>query len=88
MKILRIPVVLKMFGFKSRTSLYKQINEGLFTRPVAIGPRAVGIPEHEVLTVLAHRVKGDNLNEIRAVVARLHHSRVNLACIDPSKGEM
>lgn len=75
MRILRIPTVLEAIGFKSRTSLYKQISEGLFPRPINIGTRAVGIPDEEVETVISHRINGASDIEIRALVATLHAKR-------------
>ena len=42
MTIKRISDVLQAFGFRSRTTVYKNIQLGLFTRPIAIGQRAVG----------------------------------------------
>ena len=75
MKILRMPAVLKMLGFKSRTSLYNQISEGLFTRPVLIGIRAVGIPDAEVEAVISHRINGASDTQIRTLVAQLHEQR-------------
>jgi prophage regulatory protein len=75
MKILRIAGVVKMLGFKSRTSLYSQIKDGLFTRPVAIGPRAVGIPEHEVHALLRLRIKGGDNEALKSLVHELHIAR-------------
>ena len=45
--ILRLPSVLNKRG-RSRSAHYLDIKEGLFTRPVSIGSRAVGWPDHEV----------------------------------------
>ena len=75
MKILRLPAVLEAIGYKSRTSLYSQINEGLFPRPISIGVRAVGIPDAEVEAVISHRINGASDIEIRALVAILHEKR-------------
>ena len=75
MKILRLSAVLEAIGYKSRTSLYSQINEGLFPKPISIGVRAVGIPDAEVEAVISHRINGASDIEIRALVAILHEKR-------------
>ena len=75
MKILRLPAVLEAIGYKSRTSLYSQINEGLFPRPISIGVRAVGIPDAEVEAVISHRINGASDTQIRTLVAQLHEQR-------------
>jgi|TARA_B110000971_G_C19978634_1_gene486230 prophage regulatory protein len=75
MKILRLSAVLEAIGYKSRTSLYTQINEGLFPKPISIGVRAVGIPDAEVEAVISHRINGASDIEIRALVAILHEKR-------------
>jgi prophage regulatory protein len=72
--ILRLPAVLRERG-RSRSAHYVDIQHGLFTPPVAIGPRAVGWPEHEVAALNAARIAGKSDNEIRALVARLQAAR-------------
>ena len=59
----------------SRSTLYLQIAEGLFTKPVRLGPRAVGWPAREVTSLNRARIAGKTDNEIRALVARLHAAR-------------
>lgn len=75
MKILRLPAVLEAIGYKSRTSLYDQIKQGLFPKPISIGARAVGIPDDEVEAVISHRINGASDTQIRALVAILHAKR-------------
>lgn len=72
--ILRLPAVLKERG-KSRSSHYNDIQQGLFTRPVPIGARAVGWPAHEVSALNAARIAGKTDEEIRALVAKLEAAR-------------
>ena len=72
--ILRLPSVLKKRG-RSRSAHYLDIQEGLFTRPVSIGSRAVGWPEHEVDAINAARIAGKSEDEIRQLVAKLEADR-------------
>ena len=72
--LLRLPTVLSVRG-RSRSAHYLDIQLGLFTRPVSIGPRAVGWPDHEVATLNAARIAGKSENEIRSLVVGLENSR-------------
>ena len=76
--ILRLPEVLRLRG-RGKTAHYSDIEEGLFTRPVAIGTRAVGWPEHEVIQLNRARIAGKTDDEIRALVAALETQRTTLA---------
>ena len=60
-----------------RSTLYLRISQGLWTRPVKIGPRAVGWPADEVRALNAARIAGQSDEEIRALVARLHAARTH-----------
>jgi prophage regulatory protein len=64
---------------RSRSSHYNDIQQGLFTRPVYIGARAVGWPAHEVATLNAARIAGKTDEEIRALVAKLEAARKSAA---------
>ena len=72
--ILRLPDVLRARG-RSRSAHYLDIKHGLFTRPVAIGIRAVGWPADEVAAVNAARIAGKTEVEIRALVLKLEAGR-------------
>jgi len=72
--ILRLPAVLRQRG-RSRSSHYLDIQQGLFTRPVAIGSRAVGWPSNEVSALNAARIAGKTDEEIRALVLKLEAAR-------------
>lgn len=72
--ILRLPAVLRERG-RSRSAHYLDIQEGLFTRPVSIGARAVGWPSDEVSTLNAARIAGKTDEQIRALVAELEAAR-------------
>jgi prophage regulatory protein len=59
----------------SRSTLYARIGEGLFPRPVRLGPRAVGWPATEIAAVNAARIAGKTDEEIRCLVADLEAQR-------------
>lgn len=73
-RILRLPAVLNDRG-RSRSAHYLDIQQGLFTRPVAVGLRAVGWPGNEVATLNAARIAGKSDDEIRALVVKLEAAR-------------
>lgn len=73
-KILRLPVVLEKRG-RSRSSHYLDIQQGLYTKPVLIGLRAVGWPEHEVDKLNNARIAGKSDAEIRELVKELLSER-------------
>lgn len=56
-QILRLPEVLARTGLR-RSTLYQQIADGQFPKPVHLGPRAVGWLEAEVSAWLEARVQG------------------------------
>ncbi len=72
--ILRLPAVLRERG-RSRSAHYQDIQQGLFTPPVAIGARAVGWPADELAALNAARIAGKSDDEIRALVAKLEAAR-------------
>jgi len=72
--ILRIPTVKSESGL-SRSTIYLRIAQGLWTKPVSLGARAVGWPSHEVAAINAARIAGKTDEEIRALVATLEAAR-------------
>lgn len=72
--ILRLPTVLLERG-RSRSAHYLDIQQGLFTRPVSIGLRAVGWPSGEVEALNAARIAGKSDEEIRELVVKLEAAR-------------
>ncbi|MDO9529113.1 MAG: AlpA family phage regulatory protein [Syntrophales bacterium] len=72
--ILRIPAV-KFASGLSRSTIYLRISQGLWTKPVSLGPRAVGWPSDEVATINAARIAGDTDDEIRVLVVKLETAR-------------
>lgn len=59
----------------SRSTFYLQIAEGLITKPVQIGARAVGWPSNEIEAILNARIAGKTQPEIKALVKELESQR-------------
>ena len=76
-RILRIRGVMDRIG-KSRSPIYQDIQDGLFPRPVKLGARAAGWPEHEVEAINAARIRGDDAQSIKRLVAKLHAARADV----------
>lgn len=75
MSIIRIKAVKEITGHKSHASIYQQIKELTFTKPVLIGRRSVGWPDYEVKAIVNARIQGKNENELRLLVQKLHSDR-------------
>lgn len=74
--IMRIPKVKSVSGL-SRSTIYLRIAQGLWTKPVSLGPRAVGWPSEEVEAINAARIAGKSDEEVRRLVTRLEEARKN-----------
>jgi prophage regulatory protein len=72
--ILRLPSVKSESGL-SRSTIYLRIAEGLWTKPVSLGARAVGWPSEEVAAINAARIAGKTDDEVRTLVVKLEASR-------------
>jgi len=72
--ILRFPDVKSLTGY-SRSTIYRCIAQGLFTKPVRLSERAVGWPFSEIATLNAAHIAGKSTDEIRALVGQLHARR-------------
>ena len=72
--LLRKPAVLAETGV-SKSTLYQNIANGLFTKPVKIGARASGWPAHEVHAINAARIAGKTDKQIMALVDSLQAAR-------------
>lgn len=59
----------------SRSTIYLRIAQGLWPRPIAIGPRSVGWTASEVGALNAARVAGLSDSEIRALVRDIERAR-------------
>ena len=72
--ILRLPTVRAETGL-ARSTIYLRIEQGLWPKPVSLGPRAVGWPSSEVAAINAARIAGKTESEIRALVSKLEAAR-------------
>ena len=79
MSILRKPEIKREFGWRSDSSVSSSVRSGLLTKPVQLGPRAVGWPDYEVTAINQARIAGKSDADIRALVIRLHSKRAELA---------
>ena len=59
----------------SRSTIYLRITEGLWPKPVSLGPRAVGWPAREVAAINEARIAGWPDAKIRALVLELAAQR-------------
>lgn len=78
MTIWRMQSVKEETGHRSHASIYNAIKDGLFTRPVPIGPRSVGWPDYEVRALNNARIAGQTNEQIKELVNRLHAKRTAL----------
>jgi prophage regulatory protein len=74
--IFRLPTVKQESGL-SRSTLYLRINQGLWTKPISLGGRAVGWPASEVSTLNSARIAGKTDDEVRVLVKALEADRNN-----------
>ena len=72
--ILRLPGVVAGTGL-SRSTIYLRIAQGLLTKPVSLGGRAVGWPACEVAALNAARIAGKSNADVRNLVAKLEAGR-------------
>jgi prophage regulatory protein len=72
--ILRLPAVTAQSG-ASRSTIYLRIQQGLWPKPVKLGPRSVGWPASEVAAINAARIAGLSDDEIRTLVLKLEEAR-------------
>ena len=59
----------------SRSTIYLRISQGLWPKPISLGPRAVGWPAGEVSAINAARIAGKSDTDIRTLVAQLELER-------------
>lgn len=76
----RRPLVSQATGY-SRSTLYRKIKDGLFTKPVSLGADKsgnacqVGWPANEVQAIIDARIAGKSDDEIKALVVKLEAAR-------------
>lgn len=61
-------------GF-ARSTVYKYISKGLWTKPVRITPRSVGWPAHEVNLLIQARISEISDESIQKLVCELETAR-------------
>lgn len=80
----RLPAIKTATG-RSKSSIYRDINTGLFPKPVIIGATSAW-PANEVQTLIRARVAGWSDDQIRELVSRLHAARAESAPDMPVAG--
>ena len=70
----RRPIVEQATG-ESRSTIYRKISKGLFTKPVSIGGDRVAWPANEVQALINARIAGADDDAIKALVSELHEKR-------------
>ena len=73
-RILRFHDVKIKSGF-ARSTIYKYIAKGLWTKPVRLTSRAVGWPAYEIDSLIAARISGKSEETIRLLVKELETAR-------------
>lgn len=71
----RLRAVRARLGGAGSTTVYRWGQEGLFPKPVRLGPNLAAWPDDEIEAVLAARAAGADDAAVRALVARLHAER-------------
>ena len=64
---------------RSRTAHYRDIQDGLFPKPILVGQRRTAWPESEVAAINAARIARKSDDEIRALVRALERKRERAA---------
>lgn len=72
--IIRLPEVKAETG-ASRSTIYLRIKQGLWPKPVRLGPRSVGWPVSEVAAINNARIAGLLDDQIRDLVIKLEAAR-------------
>lgn len=76
-RLLRRPEVELQCGI-GRSSLYHRMSQGLWPKPIALGPRSVAWPESEVIALNAARISGMTDDEVRDLVKQLEKDRLKV----------
>lgn len=74
--LLRLPAVKGQCGY-SRSTIYLRMSQGLWTKPVSLGARAVAWPAADVAALNAARIAGKSDDQIRALVLKLEAGRLS-----------
>lgn len=73
-QLVRRPLVTALTG-KSRSTLYRDIKRGLFTKPINIGGDRVAWASNEIQAINQARIAGKSDEEIRLLVMELESAR-------------
>lgn len=76
--ILRLAAVKHQSGL-SRSTIYSRISQGLWPKPISLGPRMIGWTESEVTAMNSARIAGKSEAEIRELVTKIEASRKTAA---------
>jgi prophage regulatory protein len=74
--LLRLPAVKAQSGY-SRSTIYLRMSQGLWTKPVSLGARAVAWPAGDVAALNAARISGKTDAQICALVLKLEAARLS-----------
>lgn len=77
LRMLRNKEVITRTGI-SKSGYHQAVCNGLMPKPVPIGARAKGTPEHEIQIVIAARIEGRSEDEIRKIIQELMQARKGL----------
>ena len=61
----------------SQFTLYAEIKKGYFPKPIKLGLRRIGWPEHEVDAVMQFFLRGETQNELKAFIKKLETNRIH-----------
>jgi prophage regulatory protein len=73
----RRPIVEQATG-DSRSTIYRKIKKGLFTKPVQIGGERVAWPANEITAINQARIAGKSDEEIKQLVIELEAARAGV----------
>ena len=76
--LLRLPAVKAQSGY-SRSTIYLRMSQGLWTKPVSLGARAVAWPAGDVAALNAARIAGKSDDQIRTLVLKLEAGRLSVS---------
>lgn len=76
--IIRLPTA-KLESGLSRSTIYLRIAQGLWTKPISLGGRAVGWPLSDIVALNAARIAGKSDTEVRELVKTLESARKSIS---------
>ena len=65
-----------------RSTLYAEIQREVFPKPVKLGARKVGWPQHELDQMMLLYLRSPKEHECREFVIKLHNDRMNIKVYD------